>query len=213
MCSGHYCSLLTLSIVPINRSNGSFYYVVASFQRDSLLPLLACKIFLCLILAALSFFPSHLSVGFCALWISISTLDSSSPENSSCFWSPFTGKGCWTICTGQVGELEKRQHWTSTFSSVRLMDTSINLLLTWGSSLGHSFIFLSWEHSLQKWTFFGTKQRWIAETLCLLGRWNVLNKVMMPSSICFFCWTGGYLWAVPNLCKVHWKKNSQLDNS
>lgn len=120
MCSGHYCSPLTLSIVPINRSNGSYYYVVASFQRDSLLPLLACKIFLCLILAALSFFPSHLSVGFCALWISISTLHSSSPENSSCFWSPFTGKGCWTICTRQVRELEKRQHRTSAFSSVHL---------------------------------------------------------------------------------------------
>ena len=86
------------------------------------------------------------------------------------------------------------------------MDTLISLLLTWGSSPGHSFIFLSWEHSLQKWTFFDTKQRWIAETLCLLGRWNVLNKMMMLSSICFFCWTGGYLWAVPNLCKVHWKK-------
>ena len=89
MCSGHYCSLLTLSIVPINRSNGSFYYVVASFQRDSLLPLLACKIFLCLILAALSFFPSHLSVGFCALWISISTLDSSSPEKQLLFLKSF----------------------------------------------------------------------------------------------------------------------------
>lgn len=76
---------LTLSIVPVNRSNGPYYYVVALFQRDSSLPLLACKIFLCLIFAALSFFPSYLSVGFCALWISISTLHSSSPENSSCF--------------------------------------------------------------------------------------------------------------------------------
>lgn len=65
MCSGHYCSPLTLSIVPINRSKGSYYYVVASFQRDSLLPLLACKIFLCLILAALSFFLPSVSGLLC----------------------------------------------------------------------------------------------------------------------------------------------------
>ena len=138
---------LTLSIVPVNRSNGPYYYVVASFQKDSSLPWLACKIFLCLILAALSFFPSHLSVGFCALWISISTLHSSSPENSSCFWSPFTGKGCWTICTGQAGELEKKQHWTSALSPVHLMDTLISLLWTWGSSPGRiSYSYLESTH-------------------------------------------------------------------
>lgn len=76
-----------------NRSNGIYYYVVAFFQ-GSLLPLLLIKSSCVLILMALSFFPSHLSVGFCALQVSISTLHSPSPEDSSCPQSPFTGEGC-----------------------------------------------------------------------------------------------------------------------
>lgn len=88
-----FCLPLML-FVSSNRSNDTLI-CSGLFPERLYIAFTAYKILLCLILLGLSFFSSHLSVGFCVLCVSISTLHSSSPEDSSCFCSPFIGEGCW----------------------------------------------------------------------------------------------------------------------
>lgn len=146
------------------------------FPEGFFIAFTAYKILLCLILLGLSFFSSHLSVGFCVLWVSISTLHSSSPEDSSRFCSPFTGEGCWNY----LHRTSRRAGGKTPINPLHsvqysLIDTLIRFLMKQGSSLDHSFTFFL-EYSLWNWTFFGLKHRWIVKAYSLLRRCNVLNN-------------------------------------
>ena len=73
------------------------------FTEGLVIAFTAYPVLLCLILLALSFLSSHLSVGFCAPWVRISTL--LLPLKTATVSDVLSlGKAVGAVCTGQVGE-------------------------------------------------------------------------------------------------------------
>lgn len=99
-----FCLLLSLSVCALQRIKWHLLTHGGLFTEGLVIALTSYKILLCLILLALSFLSSHLSVGFCTSWVSISTLHSSFPWRQLLFLMSFHWGRLLEHCTGQVGE-------------------------------------------------------------------------------------------------------------